>query len=71
MRNFSSMSAIVRALNSPHIQSLPLTRSSFAKGNKKLFKRLTALIAPDRHFQNYREELYSSAKPCVPWLCEC
>ena len=66
--NFSSMSAIVAALQS--IPQLILTRETkLTKSEKRLLSQLHEILAPQGDHQAYREALQSSESPfIVPWL---
>ena len=68
MRNFSSMSAIVTALQSAVVERLTVTKRELKRLELSLLKRLDEVLQADHHFQAYRNALESSSKPCVPWF---
>ena len=69
LRNFSSMSAIVNALQSSSITALVITHdNSLNKQEKRVLQRLDSLLEPERNHRAYREALRASDAPCVPWL---
>ncbi|KAH9967849.1 hypothetical protein BC827DRAFT_1168576 [Russula dissimulans] len=68
LQNFSSMSAIVAALQS--IPQLVLTRESkLTKGEKQFLSRLDEILAPQGDHRAYREALKNLKGPsAIPWL---
>lgn len=71
MNNFSSMAAVMAAIDSPQITRLKRTRGGLSKQMKADQKTLSDLIDPGRGHRAYRE-LLSDVKTaaCLPWLGE-
>jgi hypothetical protein len=71
LQNFSSMSAIVAALQS--VPQLILTReSNLAKSEKQLLRQLEAILSPEGDHRAYREALKGTKSPvAIPWLGAC
>jgi son of sevenless-like protein len=67
LRNFSSMAAIISALQSDAVQRLTKTKKEVPD---RLMAGLEKLVRPDNNFQSYQAALKESAAPCVPWLGE-
>jgi len=68
LQNFSSMSAIVAALQS--VPQLMLTRESkLTKSEKQLLRQLEGILSPHGDHRAYREALQSNKSPvAIPWL---
>src|SRR5271154_4490142 len=64
LRNFSSMDAIAKALQSPSIQEMALTQKERNAKSKKLLKKSAKVLEPDK----YREALDLSNDRCIPCL---
>ena len=70
LKNFSSMCALIAAIDSPCITRLKLTRSCLDKSMKDLQKKLVSITDLHHNHRTYRELLPSSEKEvaCLPWL---
>jgi hypothetical protein len=70
MRNFSSASAIVKALQSSQLKRLTVTYKKLPDVCKKTLTELEVLTAEAGDLKAYRETLASSSSACVPVLGE-
>lgn len=71
MRNFSSMSAIVTALQSAVLARLFVTRKELNTMETKLLRKMEDMLSANSQFGAYRDALDSSSKPCIPWFGKC
>jgi hypothetical protein len=70
MNNYSSMSAIVTALQSPLLARLKVTRNELKTKEDAMLQRLDKLLYSGNNFAAYRTALNATQGRCVPWLGE-
>jgi son of sevenless-like protein len=70
LRNFSSAGAIARALTSPLVQRLTLTRQGITRNSKRILARLNKLLDTSHDYEMYRSVLGESQANCIPWIGE-
>lgn len=68
LNNFSSMWAIVSALNSASIYRLRRTWNLLSAAPKETLSRLNRVTETSRNYQHYRETLCLITPPCVPFF---
>jgi len=68
IRNFSSMSAILRALQSDVIDCLKLTHNTMASAEQKRYRKLTTLLKRESNYSTYRTVVeQDGTRGCIPW----
>mmetsp|Transcript_8048 Transcript_8048/g.24939 ORF Transcript_8048/g.24939 Transcript_8048/m.24939 type:complete len:1183 (+) Transcript_8048:176-3724(+) len=66
--NFSSLMAIVGALQCTAIHRLNHTWSQTPKADRLAFQFLQSLVSPEGSYKNYRSLLASAKPPCIPYI---
>lgn len=68
IRNFSSMSAILHALQSDVIDCLKLTHNTMPNAEQKRYRKLTTLLKRESNYSTYRTVVeQDGTKGCIPW----
>src|ERR1700691_1831514 len=68
IRNFSSMCAIVGALQSPAITCLKLTHDTMPRSERQEYQKLTTLLEKNSNYGAYRIAVQrDKTKGCIPW----
>jgi len=68
IRNFSSMGAILAALQADVISCLHLTRKAMSDKSQKQYQKLSSLLKRDSNYKAYRAAIQQdNQKGCIPW----
>jgi son of sevenless len=68
LRNYSTMAALIAALNRPPIRRLKRTKLQVGGRAMASLENCEKIFDPSRNFYVYRHELLSVQSPCVPFL---
>ena len=68
LSNYNGLMAILAALNSSPVHRLKRTKELLSSKTRTILTELKRLMAPGQNFSNYRNELRSVDRQCVPFL---